>query len=52
MLYQEKIQNMDHVKESIRDVYARITSDVLQQACHDWDRRCQCNGVHISTFHK
>jgi hypothetical protein len=50
-LCQVKIQYMDHLKERIREAYARITPDVLKRVRHEWERRIcmcyQCNGIHI-----
>jgi hypothetical protein len=55
MVYQVKIQNMDHLKERIRDACA-LTPDVLKRVCHERERRIricyQCNVVHISMFCK
>jgi hypothetical protein len=31
MVYQAKVQNMDHLKEGIRDACPRITPDMLKQ---------------------
>ena len=51
MVYRVKIQSMDHLKERIREAYACITLDVLQQVCHEWERNisvcCHCRGAHI-----
>jgi len=33
-----KMQNMDHLKESIRDACARIPPDVLKRVYHEWER--------------
>ena len=50
MVYEVEIQNMDHLKERIRDACARITPDVLKRVRHEWERRmrmcCKCNGAH------
>jgi len=39
MVNQAKTQNMDHLKESIRDACARIPPDVLKRVRHEWERR-------------
>jgi hypothetical protein len=51
MVFQVKIQNMDHLKERIRDARACVTPDVLKRVRHEWERRIHmryhCNGAHI-----
>jgi len=51
MVYQVKIQNMDHLKEDIREASARIIPDVLQRVRHELERHIHmcylCNGVHV-----
>ena len=51
MVYRVKIQNMDNIKEPIRDAYRRVKPDVLQGVSHGWERStstcCQCDGAHI-----
>jgi hypothetical protein len=48
MVYQVKIQNVDNLKERIRDACARTTPDVLKRVRHEWERHMsmcyQCNG--------
>jgi hypothetical protein len=39
MLYQVKIQNLDYLKEFIRDVCARITSDMGEIWCKTSERK-------------
>ncbi|GFG37999.1 hypothetical protein Cfor_01880, partial [Coptotermes formosanus] len=50
-VYQLKIQNMDHLKERIRDACMCITPDVLKRVLHVWERlirmRYQRNDAHI-----
>jgi hypothetical protein len=51
MVYKVKIQNMDQLKERIRDTCAWITPGVLKRVRHEWKRHiligCQCNRAHI-----
>jgi len=51
MVYQVKIQNMDHLKEGIREASAGIIPDVLQRVRHELERHIYmcylCNGVHV-----
>jgi hypothetical protein len=51
MVYQVKIQNLDHLKEGIREAFARIIPDVLQRVRLEWERHIHtcylCNGVHV-----
>ena len=51
MVYQVIIQNMELLKESIRDACDRITLDVLKRVCPEWARRIrmcyECNGAYI-----
>jgi len=53
-VYRVKIQNMGHLKQSIRDAYTHVTPDVLKRVSHEWERRistpCQSNGALQSTF--
>jgi hypothetical protein len=50
MVYQEKLQNMDHVKERIRHACARIISHALKQACMIGRDASVCAVIHISAF--
>ncbi|GFG35928.1 hypothetical protein Cfor_05280 [Coptotermes formosanus] len=53
IVYQVKIQNMNHLKERIGDECARITPDGLKRVRHKWERQirvryqCRPNGAHI-----
>jgi hypothetical protein len=54
MVYQAKVQNMDNLKEGIRDARPRITPNMLKRVRRKWESRfsvsCQCNGVHTKHF--
>jgi hypothetical protein len=54
MVFQVKIQSMDHLKERVRDAYACVTLDVLKQVRCEWERRIcvcyQCHGAHTENF--
>ena len=39
MVCQVKIQNIDHLKERIRDTCSRITTTVLKRVRNEWERR-------------
>ena len=51
MVYKEKIQDMDHLKERIWSGITYITPDVLTRVHHEWERRrrvcLQRNGIHV-----
>ena len=51
MVYKEKFQNMDNLKERIQSGITCITPDVLTRVHHEWERRlCVClqtNGNHV-----
>ena len=50
-VYRVKVQNMGHLKKSIRDTNTRVTPDELKRVSHEWERRistcCHCNGARI-----
>jgi hypothetical protein len=51
MVYQEKIRNMNHLKERIRNAITHISWDVLTRVHHEWEkgiRTCfQSNSNHV-----
>jgi hypothetical protein len=51
IVYQVKIQNMDHLRERIRNACARLTPDLLKRVSLEWERHIcmcyQCTGAHI-----